>query len=79
MSITNSRHGSDFNLAIEDDASVYSQDLADLDLAASSDESAAQKVRNKNRNKRLIKEKIESQLEIIRERKENDLMYDDWN
>jgi len=79
MSITKSRHESDFNLAIEDEASVYSQDLADLDLASGNDESAAQKVRNKNRNKRLIKEKIESQLEIIRERKENNLLYDDWN
>lgn len=79
MNITKSRHGSDFNLAIEDDASVYSQDLADLELANGSDESTAQKVRSKNSNKRLIKEKIESQLERIREKKEHDLLYDDWN
>ncbi|MFT6985043.1 MAG: hypothetical protein ACJAT7_000850 [Psychromonas sp.] len=79
MNITKSQHGSDFNLAIDDDASVYSQDLADLELVIGGDESSAQKVRNKNRNKRLIKEKIESQLERIRERKEHDFLFDDWD
>lgn len=79
MNITKSRHESNFNLAIEDEASVYSQDLADLELVIGDDESSAQKVRNKNRDKRLIKEKIESQLERIREKKEHDFLYDDWN
>ncbi|MCG6201270.1 hypothetical protein [Psychromonas antarctica] len=79
MNSSKSPRGSDFNLAIEYEASVYRQDLADLELVIDSEQSSAQKERNKNRDKRLIKEKIESQLEKIRERKEHNVLYDDWN
>ncbi|ABM04464.1 hypothetical protein Ping_2757 [Psychromonas ingrahamii 37] len=63
----------------EDETSTYFKDLADLELENNNEESNVQKVRSKNRNKRILKGQIEMQLEKIREKKEFDYLYDDWS
>jgi hypothetical protein len=77
--MNNSNSVAESDLDQEDETSTYFKDLADLELDNNNEESNVQKVRSKNRNKRILKGKIEMQLEKIREKKEFDYLYDDWN
>jgi len=81
MNNSNSAVESDLDLddEQEDETSSYFKDLADLELENDNEESNVQKIRSKNRNKRILKGKIEMQLERIREKRELDSLYDDWN
>jgi hypothetical protein len=77
--MNNSNSVAESDLDQEDETSTYFKDLADLELDNNNEESNVQKVRSKNRNKRILKGQIEMQLEKIREKKEFDYLYDDWN
>ncbi|HEY5714825.1 MAG TPA: hypothetical protein VIS54_00265 [Psychromonas sp.] len=81
MNSNNSVPESDLDLEIDqdDETNTYFNDLADMELENYNEESNVQKVRSKNRNKRMIKGKIEMQLEKIRQKKELEYLYDDWN
>jgi site-specific recombinase XerD len=67
------------DLEQEDETSSYFKDLADLELENNNEESNLPKVLSKNRSKRILKGRIEMQLEKIREKKEFDYLYDDWS
>ncbi|MFQ3176391.1 MAG: hypothetical protein ACJAYB_001228 [Psychromonas sp.] len=75
--MNNSHSVAEEDLEQEDETSSYFKDLADLELENNNEESNVQKVRSKNKNKRIIKGQIEFQLEKIREKKEFDYLYDD--
>ncbi|MGB5446703.1 MAG: hypothetical protein WBM99_14500 [Psychromonas sp.] len=81
MNNRNSVPESDLDLEMDQDEDTHSylNDLADLESEHGNEESNAQKIRSKNKNKRMIKGKIEMQLEKIRQKKELDYLYDDWN
>ncbi|PKH02821.1 hypothetical protein CXF72_09555 [Psychromonas sp. MB-3u-54] len=75
--MNNSHSVAEADLEQEDETSPYFKDLADLESENTNEESSVQKVRSKNKNKRIIKGQIEFQLEKIREKKEFDYLYDD--
>lgn len=75
--MNNSHSVAEEDLEQEDETSSYFKDLADSELENNNEESNVQKVRSKNKNKRIIKGQIEFQLEKIREKKEFDYLYDD--
>ena len=79
MNNNNSVPEADFDLEVEqdDENNAYFNDLANLALDNSTTGSNAQKIRSKNSNKRIIKERIEMQLEKIRQKKEFNYLYDD--
>ncbi|WP_372881974.1 hypothetical protein [Psychromonas sp.] len=62
----------------EDETNSYFNELDDLELESHNQESNAQKIRSKNKNKRIIKGKIEMQLEKIRQKRELEYLYDDY-
>ena len=80
MNSSNSVPESDLDLETdqEDETNSYFSELADLELENNNQESNAQKIRSKNKNKRIIKSKIEMQLEKIRQKRELEYLYDDY-